>query len=144
MKRVHRSAIVECAPGAFFDLVMDIERYPEFLPWCEAASILERAESQLTASMTLAYHGIRQTLTTRNTVEPGRAMRMELVTGPFRSFQAAWRFLPLGEQASKVEFQLEYEFSSAVLGRLLGPLFERIADTIVDAFIRRRNALSGN
>ena len=143
MKRVHRSAIVECAPGAFYDLVMDIESYPEFLPWCEATSILERAGAKILARMTLGYHGIRQSLTTRNTIEAGRAMGMELVEGPFRKFHAQWRFLPLGDTASKIEFQLEYEFSSAMLGRLLGPLFERIADTIVEAFIKRLEVLKG-
>jgi ribosome-associated toxin RatA of RatAB toxin-antitoxin module len=142
MKRVHRSAIVECAPEAFYDLVMDIESYPDFLPWCEAARILERAEDRLIAGMTLGYRGIRQSLTTRNTLEAGRAMDMTLVEGPFRKFHARWHFLPLGEAACKAEFTLEYEFASATLGRLLGPLFERIADTIVEAFMRRRETLS--
>ena len=136
-----RSAIVEHSADAFYALVNDIEAYPEFLPWCAAATMSERGPGRTVATLTLSVKGIRESLTTQNEHEPGRSIRMQLVEGPFRHFSAEWRFTPLGETAVKAEFSLAFEFSSGLLARALGPVFERIADTTVDAFVRRAAAL---
>jgi ribosome-associated toxin RatA of RatAB toxin-antitoxin module len=140
MKRIARSAIVECSAEAFHALAEDIEAYPSFLPWCVAAEVRERGPERTVATLTLGAKGVRQAFTTENHSQPGRSIDMRLLEGPFRHFSAQWRFAPLSPEAAKVEFVLEYEFSSRVVAALLDPVFARIADTTVDAFARRAAA----
>jgi ribosome-associated toxin RatA of RatAB toxin-antitoxin module len=140
MKRIARSAIVECSAEAFYALVEDIEAYPSFLPWCAAAQVRERTAARTVATLTLGVKGVRQSFTTENSNQPGRAIEMALLEGPFRHFGAQWHFTPLSAEAAKVEFALEYEFSSRVVAALLEPVFSRLADSTVDAFARRAAA----
>ena len=142
MKKILRSAIVEHSARELYALVEDIEAYPGFLPWCLGTHV-ERSASGTRATLTVGMRGLRQSFTTQNENRPGEAIDMRLVEGPFRRFGAAWRFRPLAANACKIEFSLEYEFASAPLAKLLEPLFERIADTMVDAFTRRADELHG-
>ena len=137
MKRIARSAIVECGADDFYALVEDIESYPTFLPWCAEAKVRERSPGRTVASLTLAAKGLRQSFTTENSNEPGRTIDMRLLEGPFKRFGAHWRFTPLSAQATKVEFELAYEFSNRIVAGLLGGIFSRLADSTVDAFVRR-------
>ncbi|HEX7218009.1 MAG TPA: type II toxin-antitoxin system RatA family toxin [Burkholderiales bacterium] len=137
MKRIARSAIVEHSAAEMYALVDGIEAYPEFLPWCAQAVVHERKPGATRATLTVGLHGLRHSFTTQNQNRPGEAIDMRLVQGPFRRFHGEWRFVPLGEHASRIEFRLEYEFSSRTLGRLLAPLFDGIADSMVEAFVRR-------
>jgi len=137
MKRIARSAIVACSAETFYALVEDVEAYPSFLPWCAAAQVLAREPGRTQATLTLAAKGLRQSFTTENSNLPGRSIDMRLVEGPFRHFSAGWRFTPLEARAVKVDFVLEYEFSSRVVAALLDSVFRRIADSTVDAFARR-------
>jgi ribosome-associated toxin RatA of RatAB toxin-antitoxin module len=141
MKRITRSAIVECGAQTFYELVEDVESYPEFLPWCVAATVVERSEGRTVATLTLGAKGLRQSFTTENRNLPGSSIEMRLVEGPFRHLAGAWRFTPLDSEATKVEFSLEYEFSSRVIAAALGPVFAHIADSTVEAFTRRAQAL---
>ncbi len=143
MKKIARSAIVAHSAEQLYDLVQDIEAYPRFLPWCREARVLERGPAGTRASLTVGLRALRQSFTTHNVGQPGRAIDMRLVEGPFRSFAAAWRFSPLSPQACNIEFSLQYEFSSRALGRLLEPLFDNIADPMVDAFMRRADEVHG-
>ena len=140
MKRIFRSAIVECGAMDFYALVEAIESYPGFLHWCAAAEVRERAPGRTVATLTLGAAGVRQSFTTENTNIPGRSIDMRLIEGPFKRFAAAWRFTPLGVGASKVEFSLEYEFSNRIVAAALQPVFSRLADDTVDAFTRRAQA----
>jgi ribosome-associated toxin RatA of RatAB toxin-antitoxin module len=140
MKRIARSAIVECSAGAFYALVEDIEAYPSFLPWCAAAQVRERVPGRTIATLTLAAKGLRYSFTTENANRPGNAIDLRLLEGPFKRFGAHWRFTPLSADAAKVEFTLEYEFSSRVVATLLNPVFARLADDTVTAFARRAAA----
>jgi len=140
MKRMARSAIVEHSAEQMFALVDDIESYPRFLPWCRAAKVDERAAGWVQATLSVGMRGVKQTFSTRNELHPPEAMEMRLLKGPFRHFAATWRFKPLSAQACSVEFSLEYEMAGP-LARLLEPLFDHIADTMVDAFTRRANDL---
>ena len=142
MKKIARSAIVEQSAQQLYALVEDIEAYPRFLPWCLETRV-ERSGVATRATLTVGMRGLRQSFTTQNDNRPGESIDMRLVEGPFRRFAAAWRFQPLREGACKIEFSLEYEFASAALARLLEPLFDRIADTMVDAFTRRADELHG-
>jgi len=137
MKEIVRSAIVEHSASQMYALVEDIEAYPRFLPWCAEAEVHERHPGRTLATVTARLGAVRQSFTTRNDNQPGEAISMRLEKGPFRRFSGEWRFAPLGENACRIEFTLQYEFSSRTLGRLLTPLFDRIADTMVDAFVRR-------
>ena len=139
MKRIARSAIVEHPAEEMYALVDDIERYPAFLPWCRDARV-EDVDGRRRATLTVGLRGLRQSFTTLNENRPGEAIDMQLVEGPFRRFHAAGRFRALSPKACAIEFSLEYEFASRALARLLEPLFEHIADTMVDAFTRRADA----
>ena len=139
MKRVTRSAIVEHPAEEMYGLVDDIEAYPAFLPWCSDARV-EEVDGRKRATLTVGLRGLRQSFTTLNENRPGEAIDMALVEGPFREFSASWRFRALAPQACAIEFTLEYEFASRALGRLLEPLFEHIADTMVDAFKKRADS----
>ena len=137
MKRISRSALVEHSAAQMYALVEDIEAYPAFLPWCIAAEVHERVAGTTRATLTVGLRGLRQAFTTLNRNTPAEAIDMALVEGPFRSFAAAWRFRALSPQACRIEFTLEYEFAGRAASRVLEPLFERMADTMVDAFARR-------
>ena len=137
MKEIARSAIVEHPASQMYALVEDIEAYPLFLPWCTAAVVHERRAGTTRATLTLGAAGLRHSFTTQNDNRPGEAIDMRLVEGPFRRFAGQWRFVPLAPRACRIEFSLRYEFSSRALGRVLAPLFDGIADTTVEAFVRR-------
>jgi ribosome-associated toxin RatA of RatAB toxin-antitoxin module len=137
MKRIARSAIVESSAEAVYALVEDIESYPAFLPRCLAAEVRERSPGRTVAALTFGFPGVRQTFTTENTNQPGRAIDMRLVEGPFRQFAAAWRFTPLGGSAAKIEFSMAYEFTNALVAKALSPLFDSLADAMVEAFRAR-------
>ena len=141
MKRIARSAIVEHSAAEMYALVEDIESYPAFLPWCSEAVVHERQPGRTKATLTVGIGGMRHAFTTVNENRPGEAIDMKLVSGPFRRFHGEWRFVPLGAHACRMEFTLEYEFSSRTLGRLLAPLFDGIADSMVEAFVRRAGAV---
>jgi len=143
VKRVSRSAIVEHSAQALYALIEDIESYPAFLPWCRSARVESRTDARTVATLSVGLRGIKQSFTTENRNTPGQAIQMRLVEGPFRHFSASWRLTPLGAHAARVEFSMAYEFSSRVLAKMLEPLFGQIADTMVDAFVRRADALYG-
>ena len=142
MKEIERSAIVEHTAEQMYGLVDDIESYPRFLPWCLAAEVKNEGKRKR-ATLTAGVSGIRQSFTTENQSAPGRAIDMRLVEGPFKRFNAGWRFTPLGEHACRIDFSMRYEFSSRALAVVLEPLFNGIADTMVDAFTRRADELYG-
>ena len=141
MKNIARSAIVEHSAAEMYALVEDIEAYPQFLQWCTAAEVLERTAGATRATLTLGVGGLSHGFTTVNENRPAEAIDMHLVSGPFRHFEGRWRFVPLAAHACRIEFSLEYEFSSRVLGKVLSPLFDGIADSMVDAFVRRAAAV---
>jgi ribosome-associated toxin RatA of RatAB toxin-antitoxin module len=142
MKRISRSAIVEHSAQEMFALVDDIESYPRFLPWCTAARVEERTPAGVRATLTVGMKGLRQSFTTQNENRPVEAIDLRLVKGPFRRFAAGWRFKPLSDEACRIEFSLEYEMAGA-LSRILEPVFDHIADTMVEAFTRRAAELYG-
>ena len=141
MKRIARSAIVEHSAAEMYALVEGIEAYPEFLPWCSEAVVHERQPGLTRATLTIGLRGLRHAFTTRNDNRPGEAIDMHLVEGPFRRLEGQWRFVPLSPRACRIEFSLQYEFASRALGRLLSPLFDGIADSMVEAFVRRAAAV---
>jgi ribosome-associated toxin RatA of RatAB toxin-antitoxin module len=129
-----------------FRLVTDVARYPEFLPWCDQARVLETDAQGMVAEVGISLGGIQQTFTTRNTHEEGRSVAVSLVKGPFSNLSGMWRFIPVGDgtqRACKVELDLHYGFSSKTLATLVGPVFDKIAASLVDAFVKRAEAVYG-
>ena len=130
------------------ELVNDVASYPEFLPWCAGAEVVHETEDTLRATLKIGYKGIRQQFSTRNrTIAPNESspgsIVMTLVDGPFRSLNGQWLFKPLNDEACKIEFTLRYEFSSKLLEKVIGPAFNYIANSFVDAFVKRAHSLYG-
>jgi ribosome-associated toxin RatA of RatAB toxin-antitoxin module len=129
-----------------FALVTNIEHYPRFLPWCDHGEVLELNDDGMLARVGMAISGLRQSFTTRNIHETDRKVLMELVDGPFSQLDGVWVFTPLGDgtlRACKVEFTLSYGFSSSTLAALVGPVFDKIAGNLVDAFVKRADQVYG-
>jgi len=141
MKRIARSAIVEHPAYELFALVEDIESYPRFLPWCRSARVRERSGERTVATLSVGLKNMRYEFSTENSNQPPEAIDMRLLEGPFRRFEAHWRFHALGPRASRIEFSMGYELAGGVVARALGPLLDSIADTMVDAFTRRADQL---
>jgi ribosome-associated toxin RatA of RatAB toxin-antitoxin module len=139
--KVSRSALVSFSAAQMFGLVDDIERYPEFLPWCSGTTVTSRNPATTCATINISYRGIRQQFSTENHKQFPQRMTMQLVEGPFRALDGEWRFTPLDEQACRIDFQLHYEFSSILLEKLVGPVFGYITGTMVDAFLKRAEQL---
>lgn len=137
MARVEKSVLVGHPPQRMFDLVDRVEDYPDFLPWCGGTKLIRRDDECTVATIHIAYLGIRQSFTTENLKDRPREMRITLQDGPFAELEGDWTFVPLGDDACKVEFRLQYVFSSKVLETILAPVFSHITNTFVDAFVRR-------
>ena len=139
MKTVHKSVLIWYSAQEMFALVTDVARYSEFLPWCDRSKVIAVEPDGMKAEVGIHFSGIRQTFTTRNTHVPGREVRMKLVDGPFSSLDGFWKFQPLGadQRACKVTLELQYAFKNAALAALVGPVFDRIAGNLVDAFVKR-------
>lgn len=146
MKTVAKSVLLWHAPQEMYALVTGVEQYPRFLPWCDHARILTSDDQGVTAEVGIAFGGVRQTFVTRNAHDPGRSVVISLVDGPFSRLDGSWRFTTLGDgsqRACRVELHLNYGFDNAVLGRLVGPVFDRIAANLVDAFVKRADQVYG-
>jgi len=140
MQRVHRSVLVPYSAQQMFDLVDDVERYPEFLPWCGGSKVLARRGDRTTARIDISYLGVQSSFTTDNVNVPGKSIAMALKEGPFERLSGKWTFKPLAKDGCKVEFSLSYEFQNSVLEALIGPVFDQIARTFIDAFVQRAEA----
>jgi ribosome-associated toxin RatA of RatAB toxin-antitoxin module len=138
---VNRSALVNYSAQQMFDLVNDIEAYPQYMDGCVGAEILKREGDWLEARLDLSKAGVSQSFVTRNHLQAPVLMSMSLVDGPFKSLQGFWRFTALGENACKVSFDLEFELKSRLLGMAVGKLFEAVASRQVDALCARAKTI---
>ena len=141
MGRVKKSVLVPFSAGAMFELVDHVELYPQFLPWCAGARVLEEHPGGKTARIDIDYHHVRAHFTTDNANHPPESIVITLKDGPFRRLHGEWRFAALGPAACRVEFELTWEFATGLLGRVVGPVFAHIANTFIDAFVRRAEFL---
>jgi ribosome-associated toxin RatA of RatAB toxin-antitoxin module len=134
-----------------YDLVTAVDQYPKFLPWCERVEVLQDEGDTVTARLHMAFSGVRHAITTRNQQVPARSVLLQLVDGPFLLFDGLWQFEPIGgagqgvdaEQACRIEFGLDYAFGSKPLEAVLSPVFDKVADTLVDRFVQRAEQVYG-
>tara|TARA_B100000035_G_scaffold301329_1_gene297815 strand:+ start:7058 stop:7492 length:435 start_codon:yes stop_codon:yes gene_type:complete len=139
MHNIHKSAIVLHPAQKMFQLVDSIENYPQFLPWCGSTQIIERDNNKTIASIEINYKGIRQTFTTENTKKQNQEMMIKLIDGPFKSLSGEWIFKNLDKDSCQIELKLKYEFSNVILEKLISPVFNMIANTFIDEFIKEAN-----
>ncbi len=147
MKHVKKSVLLWYSAQEMYDLVTDVDRYPSFLPWCERAEVLTHDDVGMTARLHLQFAGLHHAFTTRNAHTPGQSVVMALVDGPFSMLDGTWLFKALGGEgqppACRVEFDLRYAFSSKAFETVLSPVFDRVANTFVDSFVKRAEAVYG-
>ena len=141
MRDVTRSALVARRPVLLYRLVEEVERYPEFVPGCTAAQVLERGDNQMIARLAVRRGLLRTEFTTRNVLDPGHSVHMHLVQGPFRVLEGHWSFMPVASNGCRIEFSLRFEFSNALKSALFDPLFEQTAGSLVRAFAVRAQQL---
>ena len=137
MTTISRTALVPYTPAEMFALVRDVEKYPEFLPWCRSAKIVSRKGDEVRATLELSKGGVSKSFTTCNRNQPDKMIEIRLVEGPFRHLEGFWRFDAVGESGCKVSLDMEFDFANRVLSLMVGPVFHQIANSLVDSFQRR-------
>ena len=144
IREIRRSALVTFSPEQMFDLVIDVERYPQFLPWVAGAQLHEKSERELLASIEMQRSGVRERFSTRNAFERPSFMTMQMVQGPFRLLEGRWSFAPIGTAGTRVELEMRFEFANPVISMLFGKAFEHSCNTLIDAFIARASETYGS
>jgi len=143
MRKVNRSALVPYTGREMFSLVDDVESYPEFVPWCNDATVESRSGNSVVATLELHKGPISKHFTTRNTRRDFEAIDMELVGGPFRQLSGGWRFRDIEDQGCRVSLELEFEFESRLVDMMFGAFFKDAGDSLVDAFTKRAREVYG-
>ena len=143
MALVEKTVLIERSAAQMFELVDRCEDYPAFLPWCNRTELKFRDAQKTVATLHINYHAVKSCFTTENDKEFPGLMRIRLVDGPFRRLEGSWTFKALAENACKIEFRLHYEFSSRLFEKVIGPVFGHIANTFVDAFVKRASVVYG-
>tara|TARA_R110002073_G_scaffold74492_6_gene182056 strand:- start:1061 stop:1498 length:438 start_codon:yes stop_codon:yes gene_type:complete len=144
MAEIEKTVLVEYSANQMFALVDAVEDYPIFLPWCGGASVDIQNEKVTHATVKINYHHVKHSFTTENTRQPPDFIEMTLLDGPFQHLDGHWRFIALSDDACKIEFRLHYTFSNKLLEKLFGPVFYIIANSFVEAFIERADAVYSN
>ncbi len=137
MASIRKTVLIPHTAEQIYALVERVEDYPLFLPWCSGSQVQERTNDGMIATVSLGLHGVHQSFTTVNTHEVGRKIALKLQSGPFSSLNGQWDFEPLSASACKVTLQLDYQFASGVLAKLIAPVFDPIANSLIDAFVSR-------
>lgn len=144
MTSIHRQALVPFSPEQMFCLVDDINAYPQFLPWCAASEELSRSVDEVQATIELAKGSVKKSFTTLNRLQKNTTIEMKLVKGPFKHLHGHWRFRSLKDgEACNISLDLEYDFSNKLIGLAIGPVFHSVADSLVDAFVKRAQQYYG-
>lgn len=143
MAVIKRNAVVPYTPAQMYELVNRIEDYPDFLPWCKTSDVLERTDDEVRASLTLAKGGIEKSFTTLNRMQNNKMIEVRLVSGPFNHLEGFWLFEPVGDTMCKVLLDLEFELANNIFSLALGPIFQQIANSLVDAFCQRAKQVYG-
>lgn len=141
MMKVERSALVKHSAKKMFDLVDQIEDYPDFLPWCSGSRVIRRTKSEMVGEVHIARAGFHKHFTTENHNVPHSRIELNLLEGPFSHLQGVWLFSALREDACKISLELEFEFSNKVANLAFGKIFHHICSTMIEAFCKRADEL---
>ena len=141
MPQIRVTEIVPFTQSQMYQLVVDVERYPDFLPWCVKGRIMERDEKQFLAELTVVFKGIRESFQTLDLLTPESKVEVNLRSGPFRYLASTWTFTPLSPQRTRIEFFIDFAFQSRMKEMLLGPVFTQISKQMVSAFCKRAKTL---
>lgn len=144
MREVRRSALLPYTAAQIYALVADVERYPEFLPWCTDATVVAEDGELVTVTLGLASGIGRARFTTRNRLVRDRSVTMSLVDGPFDQLEGHWKFTPIGEAGTRADLNMRFATQGLIGVVALGPAFERICSQLVDAFARRARQVYGD
>ncbi len=145
MTTISRSSLVLHTPDQMFDLVNDIEAYPQFLPWCKSSQILSRNGDTVTATLAISKTGLNHTFSTQNTNIQSTSISIKLVDGPFSHLEGLWQFKPIGDnEGTRIQLDMDFEISNRLLAMALGPVFTQISGSLVDAFCKRAQEIYGN
>jgi len=136
---INKSAFVFFSQKKIFQLVDDVEHYPDFLPWCGGSKVIKRTEEITEATIDINFKGVKQSFTTRNVKKPFEVMEINLIDGPFKKLTGLWKFADIDKNSCKIELSLMYEFDNFILEKLIGPIFNIIANTFIDEFIKEAN-----
>ncbi len=142
MPNIHRTAIVPYTTSQMYQLVNAIENYPLFLPWCKTSKILSQNEDEIKASLLLARGGLEKSFTTCNRLQKDKMIEIRLLDGPFQHLEGFWQFETIDESCL-VTLNLEFEFAGKLLSLAFGPVFNQVANSLVDAFVKRAHTLYG-
>jgi ribosome-associated toxin RatA of RatAB toxin-antitoxin module len=143
MAEIEKTVLVPYSAEKMFNLVDDVAKYPEFLPWCDGSTVIKQSENITHATVNINYHHVKHSFSTENKRNPPVLIEMTLLNGPFEHLDGHWRFIPLSDEACKIEFRLHYTFSHKILEKLVGPVFHMIANSFVESFIERADAAYG-
>ena len=143
MPQIRVTEIVPFSQTQMYNLVVDVERYPDFLPWCVKSQIFERDERQFLAELTVVFKGIRESFKTLDILTPEEKVEVNLRSGPFRYLASTWTFTPVGDHRTRVDFYIDFSFQSKMKEMILGPVFTQISKQMVAAFCKRAASLFG-
>jgi ribosome-associated toxin RatA of RatAB toxin-antitoxin module len=137
MREVKRSALLNKPPAEVFALINDIESYPQFLPWCTHARVQSRSATEIVATLGVRQGALQGEFTTRNTLEPERSIRVQLVSGPFSTLEGEWRLTPIEASGCRVELSMRFAFRNPFTALLFEQKFAETIGSLVDAFVAR-------
>ncbi|WP_347554430.1 type II toxin-antitoxin system RatA family toxin [Robbsia sp. KACC 23696] len=143
MADVQKTLLIRYSAAQMYDLVTDVADYPNFLPWCGGVEVLHSDDTSMDARILISFKGVKQQFATHNVQQRPTRIDMEFREGPFKNFTGSWRFTPLREDACKIEFALHYEFTNFIVEKIIGPVFNMIANTFVDSFVKRAETRYG-
>ena len=144
MAVIKRSAVVPYSAADMYELVNNIEAYPEFLKWCASSEVLSRGNDEVRATLCLSKGRLRKSFTTCNRLQKNKMVEVRLISGPFKHLEGFWRFENIDEGKSRVSLDLEFEFINKLLSLAIGPVFHQIVNTLVDSFVHRAGQLYGD
>lgn len=142
MPRIQLTDTVPFQAMQMYDLVLDVRRYPEFLPWCTKTRIFNEEEGQFVAELTISFRGMRESFQTVDRFVPGRKVEVKLRSGPFQHLENEWTFTPT-PQGTRVDFFIDFKFKSRLMNVTLGPIFTQVSKQMLEAFRNRAFALYG-
>jgi ribosome-associated toxin RatA of RatAB toxin-antitoxin module len=141
--KISRSALLAYSAQQMYEIVADVQQYPDFLNWCDEVTVLGEQENIVTARMHIAYSKLNIRFTTRNQNTPTDSIAMSLVDGPFSSFDGLWQFKQLGDCASKVSIEMNFNFDNSLAPNILGKVFEKVISMQLESFQKRAQQLHG-